>query len=78
MRKADEITLYAALRDLHGGPFNAKRCPEFADAVGVFFGIQPKRVYGLLEKWVRLGWWEYGVSVRAGWFTPEAPERIEP
>lgn len=78
MRKADEITFYAALRELHGGPFNAKSYPEFADAVGVFFGIHPARVHALLYKWARVGWWDYGVSVRSGWFTPEAPTELQP
>lgn len=27
-----------------------------------------------LEKWTSKGWWEYGVSLRTGWFTPEGIE----
>lgn len=52
-------------------------------AVG-FFGEQwwtsrcypPKRFYSLLAKWERKGWWEYGVSLRGGWLTPEGRKAL--
>jgi hypothetical protein len=78
MRKADEITFYAALHDLHGGPYNANKYRVFADEVAVFLGLHPNRAHSLLLKWTHRGYWEYGVSPRGGWFTPEAPERLEP
>ena len=30
-----------------------------------------KQLTYYLYKWVRNGWWNYGVTVRSGWFTPE-------
>ncbi len=33
-------------------------------------GIQ-KQEYGYLDKWSDRHWWEYGVSLRSGWLTPE-------
>lgn len=32
-------------------------------------GYPEKRLWRLLEKWERKGWWEYGVSLRGGWLT---------
>jgi hypothetical protein len=29
-----------------------------------------------LEKWCKKGWYEFGVSLRGGWFTPEGAEAI--
>lgn len=31
----------------------------------------PNRVLYVLEKWYRKGWWDYGVSLRSGWLTPD-------
>lgn len=39
-------------------------------------GIHPKRALRIVEKWVGLGWWEFGVSLRGGWFTKSAPEEL--
>lgn len=30
----------------------------------------------VLKKWVRKGWWEYGVSPRCGWFTVKGREEL--
>lgn len=30
-----------------------------------------------LEKWTRKGWWDYGVSLRSGWFTPEGVDHFK-
>ena len=30
-----------------------------------------KRALRVLEKWTRKGWWDWGVSVRAGWLTDD-------
>lgn len=30
-----------------------------------------KQLMYYLEKWTNNGYWEYGVSLRTGWFTPE-------
>ena len=32
------------------------------------------RVYYLLSKWGRKGWYDYGVNVLCGWLTPEGRE----
>lgn len=39
-------------------------------------GIPPKRGYAILEKWSRKGWWDSGVTIRAGWFTDKAPKSL--
>lgn len=49
---------------------------EAAAAVGAYLQVpdlpgNPKRVEYVLDKWCRRGWWEYGVSLRSGWLTPE-------
>jgi hypothetical protein len=33
--------------------------------------VNHKRAYYLLDKWVNKGWYEYGVSIAAGWLTKE-------
>lgn len=30
-----------------------------------------------LDKWTIKNWWEYGVSLRTGWFTPEGIEHFK-
>lgn len=79
MRKPDEIAFYAALRALHKGPYKAQQYDlPFADKVGAQLGIHEKRVYGLLNKWTDRDWWEFGVSMRSGWFTEAAPLVLTP
>ena len=70
MRHADEIEFYAAIRTKGRG--------VFADTVAERIGLNENRAYYLLEKWTRQGWWEYGVSVRSGWLTDEAPQELTP
>lgn len=76
MRKPDEIELYAALRQGRVLPYEAGR--ELPDATAERLGIAEKRAYCLLQKWSDKGWWDYGVSLRCGWFTPEAPAELKP
>lgn len=76
MRKPDEIELYAAVRHLRVQPYEAGR--ELPDATAARLGIAEKRGYCLLQKWADKGWWDYGVSLRCGWFTPDAPEVLTP
>lgn len=33
--------------------------------------------YYYLTKWAKKGWFEYGVSARTGWFTPEFIEQYK-
>ena len=70
MRHADEIEFYAAIR--------AKGRGVFADVVAERIGLCWGRAEDLLDEWCRLGWWEFGVSLRSGWLTDEAPEALNP
>lgn len=70
MKHADEIEYYAAIR--------AKGRGVFADVVAERIGIEWNRAEDLLEKWYRAGWWEFGVSMRSGWLTDEAPQELTP
>lgn len=70
MRKPDEIQFYAAIR--------AKGRGIFADTVAERLGIEWDRAAYLLEKWCRLGWWDWGVSLRSGWLTDAAPQELVP
>lgn len=77
MRKPDEIKLYDLLRELHNHkPY--QHTSEFAEVIGESIGIHWKRTHSLLYKWSDKGWWNYGVSVRTGFFEPDAPDSLEP
>ena len=76
MRKPDEIALYAELRQLRVPSYVLGR--ELPDETAARLGIHPNRAYRLLEKWTDRGWWEYGTSLRCGWFTPDAPLELTP
>lgn len=79
MRKPDEIAFYAELRVVHQGAYKNGQCwVPFADAIGEQLGMHEKRVYSLLNKWTDRDWWEFGVSMRSGWFTESAPEALTP
>jgi hypothetical protein len=68
------MALAKKLLEVHGGAYGFKG--ELADQFFPGLEMEPKRGYYLLEKWEERGWWEYGVSVRAGWFTPEGIEHF--
>lgn len=79
MRKPDEVALFNLLR----AEIDSLNADTFVDAfpceiIGDRLGIPRKRVYSLLDKWDRNRWWEFGVSLRSGWFTPNAPLSIQP
>ena len=77
MRKADEIAFYSEVRRMRPtGPYQVGA--ELPDATAARLCMHQNRAYRLLEKWADKGWWEYGVSLRCGWFTPEAPEVLVP
>jgi hypothetical protein len=61
---------------LNGGKVEIKHLPEPVENVFDLFNIPHKRGYYLLEKWDDKGWWEYGVSLRTGWFTSKAPDSL--
>jgi len=84
MRKPDEIALYAALRarshTVGSGPF-AVRSPGSIYAIkeeAARLGIPEKRAFALVSKWSGRNWWNYGVSLRGGWFEPGSPEALAP
>jgi DNA-binding Lrp family transcriptional regulator len=62
MIKDDERKLMAALQ-------SAPRLQPRAAAD--LIGIHENRAAAILEKWTRRGWYDYGVSVMAGWLTDE-------
>ncbi len=70
--KSDERAFLEALRAEHQHvPYRRVGTPVPADEIGEEVGLSAKRVDYLLEKWTQRGWWEYGVSARTGWFTPQ-------
>jgi hypothetical protein len=69
--KDDEKQLLQALLEHHQWEPYSRARSEFADAIAQRRGIHDKRSYCLLSKWTDKKWWEYGVSARSGWFTPE-------
>lgn len=36
-----------------------------------FAEMHVNRLCGVLDKWDRKGWWEYGTAIRAGWLTTD-------
>lgn len=64
MKKPDEIELMRAVLDWdqRGKRERILELPEIAH-------MPDKRVYGLIAKWDRKGWWDYGVSLLCGWLT---------
>lgn len=77
MKKPDEIQFYAALRYCHAQCERYKLRRPFATDVAEMLGMHPKRALALLSKWDRSGWWDWGVSIRSGYFTAAAPATIE-
>ena len=68
MVKSDEIKFYAFLRsalarnETPRAAIGSPDCP-----------VSHKRAWYLLNKWAGRGWYEYGVTLDLGWFTPAAP-----
>ncbi len=71
--KPNEQLLLSKLAAAHGGPYNPNRA-DAVDRIAHRHGINEKRALYLCEKWEARGWWEYGISIRSGWFTPEGYE----
>lgn len=70
-RKPDELALFSALRACESlGPCEVQ-------AAANRLGMHHKRLWSILEKWADAGWWDYGVTVRAGWFQPGAPLELK-
>jgi hypothetical protein len=73
--KPDERALLILVSKVHGGAnkpnqHTGKDIP-FLDAIGERIGMHPKRANGIGLKWTDKNWWNYGVTVRSGWLTPE-------
>src|SRR3990167_229874 len=68
--KPDELSLFLALADEHGGPYNPNqgRC---ARQLGKELGLHPKRVNYLCQKWTHKALYSYGVAVDLGWLEPQ-------
>lgn len=64
MRKPEEVQ-FIAFVTAHGGKIPSD----------LWDGIK-KIEYNYLEKWVRKGWWEFGVTLRSGWLTPEGKKEF--
>lgn len=80
MRKPDEVALYAALRARSTVVNEYVRSPGDIMALedeAKRLGIHEKRAFTLVGKWCDKGWWDYGVTLRSGWFTPTSPETLE-
>lgn len=74
MVKADEIELYNELwaRCPIDAPYKDR---ERVRDVIASLDINEKRALYLLDKWSDRGWYEWGVVIDGGWFTPEAPSQ---
>lgn len=77
MRKQSEVDLYARLRAACVG-VNVVAQPGRAtiERVSAELGLHEKETERFLEKWSGRDWWDWGVSVWGGWFTPDAPDRL--
>lgn len=65
MVKPDEQLLHTELlKRTAGGDY------VHARSVARELGIPEKRTAYILGKWTDRDWWDYGVNVLAGWFTP--------
>lgn len=76
-KRADEIALYAAMR-YDREPGKQIVLGSTIRGLGVRFGINENRVFRLLEKWEAKGWYEMSSCPPGGWFTPEAPDHLDP
>jgi hypothetical protein len=62
--KQDEREFMEALRSRHAMRPTVRQ-------VAAELGIPRKRAAYICDKWTRKGWYDYGVSVLAGWLTDE-------
>lgn len=77
--KTDELALLKEAFKQHGGTAykEVDPMPPFLDEIAQGLGIHDKRSYYILTKWDDKGWWDSGVSLRSGWFTPEGVKAIK-
>ena len=62
--KPDELRLLRELQRRSAGGQHV-----YVRALVDELGIHPKRGAYILDKWTGKGWYDYGVSVMAGWLT---------
>ena len=78
--KRDEIELYAFLRyRAHHWIPGQRRIlcgVHMRDLIRDQKIVHPNRAWYLLEKWGGRGWYDWGVSIAAGWFTENAPRKL--
>jgi hypothetical protein len=72
--KADEIALLQLAAAVHEGPYKCNKEAPFIDALGALLGMHTKRSHYLAGKWCDKGWWDFGTTLRSGWFSPEGWE----
>lgn len=46
-------------------------------STGIDIIATDKQLHYYIYKWTEKGWWDYGVSARTGWFTPEGIEHFK-
>ena len=68
--KRDELELLSFFVSIHGDPPDIKHREMMIESLGIPY----KRAMFILEKWSKKGYWDYGVSTRTGWLTPEGIE----
>lgn len=71
MRKPDELALLELLKSGMKRPYNTLGV-AFVYGCAAAVGMHENRLHYILEKWADRGIWEYGMSARTGWFTPDA------
>ena len=73
-RRSDEVAFYAAMRTLkQSGSAGSTAVFALVESLG----MNEKRAAYLLGKWTGKRWWDYGVSLFSGWFTPQAPLELK-
>jgi len=53
----------------HGGPHKPAKDVPFLDAISAKLGIGEERAEEICDEWYDNDWWDFGVSMRSGWFT---------
>jgi len=72
--KDDELRYMKALANLRTSSMSLD---PLADYVAEQLGINHKRADYILRKWENKGWWDYGVSLRAGWLTADGMQQLK-
>jgi hypothetical protein len=68
--KSDEVAMAIYMLTVVEGPKTGSLLAwTFLDHERKRVGMPENRAYFILEKWTNKGYWEYGTSVRGGWFT---------